>query len=688
MMNQTKKMENQTRKMEYANESDRIVLSADTIFETNNGKYIIYCKEQIAQGGQATTYWCEDVTTNKRYVARIDDEYSSTPTNNSHLSRINKILKEKNDCFIPLIDYGWVTYTYADETDFEETPYTKPIQILPYCETLNAKKIPYEILTGEVIPSIAKAINELHTKNLIHRDIKPENIYKYNNRYVLGDFGTAVAIQGNLNVRVANTKLRRNTVGYSAPEIGAGFAIEASDWFNFGVTISTLIKGKHVYQNLIDGYLEGITGEGEINMSIRERGLPLGLKIDDPLQILVNALSNLDERKRPTYDEIMQWCDKYKQKAFCEKYRRVITENEKPAFKYSFKNVEYSSAEDLALAFSVNPENWEFGIKDLYRGEIKGSLLYNYIKTVDLELARKIADVLTDKQTMINRDLGLAQVIYHMNPNTALVWKGQSYDKISDIMKALTKGEINKQEVLKLFKNGYIEWRLKQQVDINTDVLKAIERIMLFIDKREDIAFELIVMYFVKKPLAGNVDKLFNDIIGLKKSLLSYSNDPYTLAQFVYLGYIDNTLFYLKNLKKDEMHDTQLMYSLFEKICNNKTAVRRNYIVHGPYADLFWLKTHICNYTASNDKGQNILSKIESCNFSDTHSIAELQRSFIVLKEHQKDFIFELDNNLKLVMFGIPNGQKSIQTKNQLYFFTKKWLGHDVSAAFYEFING
>ena len=58
-----------------------------------------------------------------------------------------------------------------------------------------AKSIDYLQNSGNIdekvdcIISIARTLTELHSKGIVHRDIKPNNIYKYDDEFVLGDFG-------------------------------------------------------------------------------------------------------------------------------------------------------------------------------------------------------------------------------------------------------------------------------------------------------------------------------------------------------------------------------------------------------------------------------------------------------------------------------------------------------------------
>lgn len=55
-------------------------------------------------------------------------------------------------------------------------------------------ELKYKILCKNIIISITKGLQEIHSKNIIHRDIKPENICIHNNTVKIIDFGLSKLI--------------------------------------------------------------------------------------------------------------------------------------------------------------------------------------------------------------------------------------------------------------------------------------------------------------------------------------------------------------------------------------------------------------------------------------------------------------------------------------------------------------
>ncbi|KAA6387724.1 MAG: putative NEK protein kinase, partial [Streblomastix strix] len=179
--------------------------------------------------------------------------------------------------------------------------------ILEYCENGDLRNVITELQKLSIeerinrvwilLAHIARAIDFLHSDNIIHRDIKPENIFLSQDGSVrLGDLHLAKDIsQNNFYNKIQGTNI------YMAVEIRLTNRMTyASDIFSFGIVLFELITGQHPFafntdneQSIIDNIQKGDYQE-----------LPDWVP-DEIKMIVMNMLSN-NSSKRPTCKAIME----------------------------------------------------------------------------------------------------------------------------------------------------------------------------------------------------------------------------------------------------------------------------------------------------------------------------------------------------------------------------------------------
>ncbi|WVZ96205.1 hypothetical protein U9M48_041872 [Paspalum notatum var. saurae] len=147
-----------------------------------------------------------------------------------------------------------------------------------------------------IVIDVADALDYLHNSSyptVIHCDLKPNNILLGSDwtAYV-ADFGLAKLVgdsmdQSNLNAGTESTIGIRGTIGYVAPEYGAGGqASVEGDAYSFGVTLLEMFTGKAPTDDM---FVEGLTLH-----SLAEAGLPDKIsEIIDP-DLLHNELNGKD----------------------------------------------------------------------------------------------------------------------------------------------------------------------------------------------------------------------------------------------------------------------------------------------------------------------------------------------------------------------------------------------------------
>ncbi|KAA6388199.1 MAG: putative serine/threonine protein kinase, partial [Streblomastix strix] len=96
----------------------------------------------------------------------------------------------------------------------------------------------------EYTAQITRALDHLHSHNVMHRDLKPANILVNQDGTIrLGDFGLSRELNDDYYLTIAGTKV------YMAPEVHLLKRMDkSSDIFSLGVIIFQLITGHHPYE--------------------------------------------------------------------------------------------------------------------------------------------------------------------------------------------------------------------------------------------------------------------------------------------------------------------------------------------------------------------------------------------------------------------------------------------------------
>jgi hypothetical protein len=685
MANTAAMADNKTRPMGME-ESDRLLLLKNINFSGENGTYEIHADKRIGIGGESQVYLANRMSDGEQVVAKIYDEFADTPLNRGNRKSIVAFLKQNSDYkkthIMPLLDNGNISMESDDGEDF-----SKPVDIIPYCEKSTLKKCDYLQLKNKVIPDILHALNLLHISNLVHRDIKPNNIYELNGEIVLSDFGTTSKILDSGSAEKTGTQ--RGTLGYTAPEISDRYFAIASDYYSLGCTIASLYKGEHVYQRLLDS-----NDASKLNMAMRRDRLPLGCsEAEADLQTLVDSLVMPDEKMRAGYDDVMLWINN--SRLFVGKWRYKRPQDaEKPPLEFTFNGKIYNTETELTNAML---EQWGDAKRYLYRG-----IVADFFKQKNPTLADKTIDVV-EKEATHNQDLGLAMFLHYLNtsgkPQCPIYWQGNAYDSLSDISSAISGGKADEGCIITMLKDRFLSWKYRKE-NAGEAAIGAIAEIENITESYPELGY-YIFMYRcapAKDKLNLTPDDVFMSFTENKNNWYKQAEETIKndriLACLFSLGYKNDVLAIKKNItgkfvSDDNICDLMLLYQLFESVCDNKTSVREHYLHYGPQSYLYWFQQNLTLYSFNSADSKAIKKKINDVRIDEKMPISDIFSGFSSLKRILRDFMPLFQNNYLLTYMGLHTGKdiSGITTKNTHAFFAGDFYGIKVPVGYMKSIG-
>jgi serine/threonine protein kinase len=355
--------------------------------------------------------------------------------------------------------------------------YDRFFEVLPYYKNgdlLAQMPISEEEIEKVIVPCVNEGLKALHEKDIIHRDIKPSNIFLSEDRRkaIIGDFGISSVLNQDVSVRA--TSMSR-TLGYSAPETSNGFISKESDYYSLGITVYHLVLGTDPFAGMSDMQIlyQTINKKLEIPQTVSHR-----------LQALIKGLTLKDRNDRWGYEEVCRWA-KGEQVDVIEQIKK--TDAEKP---YTFMYDKYSDINALSLAFA---QNWDNAKKHLFRG-----LVDKYLSTYNQEMASQCMDLKEIK----DKDLAVFKLIYLLNPNAPLCFRGKLYNDLEALGLEMANSSPNIDEDIRdLVKCGallsYVKSNLYDEklIEAIADVTEALEQ--------DDKSTKYFKLMFILNPSMG-----------------------------------------------------------------------------------------------------------------------------------------------------------------------------------------
>lgn len=206
-----------------------------------------YRVEQIiSEGtGEAVIYKISDF--NSLYFAlKLYFEFNNVKEepNAETLSRIKNI----NDPDILTVhDFGVGSDKYLGKYCYEISTFAEGGDLFSVSD-FKAKYTPH-FIENVLVKEIFSGIKKLHQNHIYHCDLKPSNIFyrdKAQTDIVIGDYGTAKAIDANIETEIRKTSTIKGTSTFLPPEQARGVISEKNDYYSFGFILLNLLYPEYL----------------------------------------------------------------------------------------------------------------------------------------------------------------------------------------------------------------------------------------------------------------------------------------------------------------------------------------------------------------------------------------------------------------------------------------------------------
>ena len=200
--------------------------------------------EKIGEGGMASVYKAYDTRLEREVAIKFTKREAFPPDQlGMILKRFEREAKSlgrlSHPNIVGVIDYG----------EYDGAPYL----VMTYLPggTLKqklGKPIPWREAVETIIP-IARALQYVHSHNIINRDVKPSNILlTENGEAMLTDFGLVKLFEGqDVSQQLTDSGAGIGTPDYMAPEQWTGETTSLSDMYSLGVVLYEMVTGRRPY---------------------------------------------------------------------------------------------------------------------------------------------------------------------------------------------------------------------------------------------------------------------------------------------------------------------------------------------------------------------------------------------------------------------------------------------------------
>lgn len=515
-----------------------------------------------------------------------------------------------------------------------------------------------KLLTDRIIPQLAYVVSQYHRNRILLRDLSPEHILWREREQQIAYCGlqNAVLLPGQATVTKSPGFGQEGC--YTAPEVDRYGYSTCSDYFAFGMTILSLVRGagfmgsmtrEMFLKDLSNGVVPGIHTE-------HLKRTPLELYgAEDRILYLVLGLLLPDPKKRWGYGELRCWCSG-RLLPLVPKGGRIVYQFTEP---FVVGKTECWNVRQLAETLASCKEAWTLPTV---------SALAEFAKRQCPQYAGELAAYARDPS--IRPSGKIFRCIYTLQPSLdRLWWNGTSCSDMEELAASAGQsasgremlGQLLKEQCLSFFcrvraggkadlSDRFLELTQMEQWELEKPG-KGVSRCMMrFAGQVQSRAFQVEGKRFVSiRSLLEHYRKAPWTLKKLSSAILS---DVYFQAWLWADGWGQAGEYAEKTSKTHPNQSFFLLMSLCENQAKDeetKSLARGLFLHYGELAPVVWLAEHIQEYRVSSVSHQMLFDTFVQASFSVQDSLETLaERARKLAADYQTFAARTLDNPFSL----------------------------------------